>query len=175
LSLPGLRGVHHLGITVPDVEEAARFFVDVLGCEEVCSLSGVAGEGTWMTENLGVHPRAEVSEIRLLRCGSGANLELSEYVAPDQRTAVPGNADIGSCHLAFQVDDLPAAVDHLRANGVEIQGEPKLVDEGPRAGATWVYFRAPWGSQLELVTASSGAADELGAGTPLWSPAHPER
>lgn len=172
MSLPGLRGVHHVGITVPDIEQATRFFVDVLGCQEICSLPGVSGEGMWMTENLGVHPRAEVTAIRLLRCGSGANLELSEYVAPDQRTEPAGNADIGSCHVAFQVDDLPAAVDHLRANGVEIQGEPKLVTEGPRAGATWVYFRAPWGSQLELVTASSGIADGSEA---LWAPDHPER
>jgi hypothetical protein len=128
-----------------------------------------------MTEHLGVHPRAAVTSIRLLRCGSGTNLELSEYVAPDRRTEPPGNADIGSCHVAFQVDDLPAAVEHLRANGVEIQGEPKLVTEGPRAGATWVYFLAPWGSQLELVTASAGSAEVSEVGPLLWSPAHPER
>jgi glyoxylase I family protein len=171
--MSGLRGVHHVGITVPDVEEATRFFVDVLGCEEVCALPGVSGEGTWMTDNLGVDPRAEVTAIRLLRCGSGANLEVSEYVAPDRRTEPGGNADIGSCHVALQVDDLPAAVEHLRAHGVEVQGEPKLVTGGPRAGARWVYFRAPWGSQLELVTAPSEAATT--GGPSLWAPDHPER
>ncbi|MGH3107316.1 MAG: VOC family protein, partial [Rubrobacter sp.] len=31
--LPGLRGVDHIGITVPDMEQATSFFVDVLGCE----------------------------------------------------------------------------------------------------------------------------------------------
>jgi catechol-2,3-dioxygenase len=30
--LPGLRGVDHIGITVPDIEQAIAFFVDVLGC-----------------------------------------------------------------------------------------------------------------------------------------------
>ena len=29
--LPGLRGVDHVGITVPDIEQATAFFVDVLG------------------------------------------------------------------------------------------------------------------------------------------------
>jgi catechol 2,3-dioxygenase-like lactoylglutathione lyase family enzyme len=29
------RGVHHIGLTVPDVEETAAFFVDVLGMREV--------------------------------------------------------------------------------------------------------------------------------------------
>src|SRR3712207_7681991 len=31
--LPGLRGVDHVGITMPDIERATAFFVDVLGCE----------------------------------------------------------------------------------------------------------------------------------------------
>ena len=31
--LPGWRGVDHIGITVPDIEQATTFFVDVLGCE----------------------------------------------------------------------------------------------------------------------------------------------
>ena len=31
--LPGLRGVDHVGITVPNMEQATAFFVDVLGCE----------------------------------------------------------------------------------------------------------------------------------------------
>ena len=30
--LPGLRGVDHIGITVPDIEQATTFFVDVVGC-----------------------------------------------------------------------------------------------------------------------------------------------
>ena len=32
-ALPGLRGVDHIGITVPDMEQATAFFIDVLGCE----------------------------------------------------------------------------------------------------------------------------------------------
>src|SRR5215208_395383 len=33
MALPGLRGVEHIGITVPNMEQATAFFVDVLGCE----------------------------------------------------------------------------------------------------------------------------------------------
>ena len=29
--LPGLAGTDHIGFTVPDMEEATRFFVDVIG------------------------------------------------------------------------------------------------------------------------------------------------
>lgn len=31
--LPGLAGSDHVGFTVPDIENATRFFVDVIGCE----------------------------------------------------------------------------------------------------------------------------------------------
>ena len=31
--LPGLAGTDHVGFTVPDMEAATRFFVDVIGCE----------------------------------------------------------------------------------------------------------------------------------------------
>jgi hypothetical protein len=30
--LPGLHGVDHIGITVPDIEQATAFFVDVVCC-----------------------------------------------------------------------------------------------------------------------------------------------
>ena len=33
MALPGLRGLDHIGITVPNMEQATAFFVDVLGCE----------------------------------------------------------------------------------------------------------------------------------------------
>ena len=32
MGLPGLAGADHIGITVPDLEAATRFFVDVIGC-----------------------------------------------------------------------------------------------------------------------------------------------
>ena len=36
--LPGMRGVEHIGLTVPNLDEATDFFVNVLGCEVVYSL-----------------------------------------------------------------------------------------------------------------------------------------
>ena len=32
-NIPGLRGTEHVGFTVPDLAEATKFFVDVIGCE----------------------------------------------------------------------------------------------------------------------------------------------
>ncbi|TDW55263.1 NAD(P)-binding protein [Oceanimonas baumannii] len=46
--------------------------------------------------------------------------------------------------------------------------------EGPAAGLTWVYFLAPWGLQLELVSAPEGMAYEQGLEHGLWDPRMPE-
>ena len=33
--IPGLRGTEHIGFTVPDLEQATAFFVDVIGCDRL--------------------------------------------------------------------------------------------------------------------------------------------
>jgi catechol-2,3-dioxygenase len=32
--VPGFRGIDHIGLTVPNLEEAVDFFVNVIGCED---------------------------------------------------------------------------------------------------------------------------------------------
>ena len=156
-SLPGLSGLDHVGLTVPDLEEATRFLVDVIGCEYLYSLGPLADErGAWMQTHLNVDPRA-VARIRFFRCGSSPVLEVFEYTAPDQRTTPPRNSDVGGHHVALYVDDLDAGVRYLKARGVTVLGEP-TASAGPHEGQRWVYFLAPWGAQFELVSYPHGRA-----------------
>ena len=172
--IPGLRGGDHIGFTVPDLDQAVTFFRDVIGCEVFYPLGPFADpEGTWMADHLNVHPRAEIPAIRLLRCGHGLNLEIFQYSAPDQATIGPKNSDVGGHHIAFYVDDMAAAVAYLRGHDVEILGEPTVMAEGPSAGETWVYFLAPWGMQLELVSYPDGKAYESDTDSRLWSAVAP--
>jgi len=150
--LPGLRGTDHIGFTVPSVEEATNFFVDILGCEPFYELGPFQSDDDWMAEQLNIHPRAVMKKLKFLRCANGSNLELFEYEAPDQNCAQPKNSDIGGHHLAFYVDDMDIALKYLRENNVEILGQPIVRTEGPSAGQIWIYFLAPWGMQLELVS-----------------------
>ena len=43
--IPGLRGTDHIGITVPDLDEAERWFIDVLGAVHVYTLTTVDPRG----------------------------------------------------------------------------------------------------------------------------------
>lgn len=162
MGLPGLRRLDHIGFTVPDLDEATAFLVDVLGCEYLYSLGPFQDDGDWMAEHLAVHPRATVPENRFFRCGGQAIFEVFSYTAPDQRREVPRNSDIGGHHVALYVDDLDTAVEHLREQGVRVLGEP-TASKGPHEGQRWVYFTAPWGMQFELVSYPGGKAFDRGA------------
>jgi glyoxylase I family protein len=91
------------------------------------------------------------------RCGNQAIFEVFSYEAPDQRTVPPRNSDIGGHHVALYVEDLDAAVVHLREHGVQVLGEP-TASSGAHEGQRWVYFLAPWGMQFELVSYPDGKA-----------------
>jgi catechol 2,3-dioxygenase-like lactoylglutathione lyase family enzyme len=172
--LPGLHGTDHIGFTVPDLDEAVRFFVEVIGCEPFYDLGPFQDEsGDWMTTHLGVHPRTVMRKLKFLRCRNGANFEIFEYESPDQRREQPRNSDVGGHHIAFYVDDMAAALAHLRAHGVRIMGEPTVRTAGPSAGQSWVYFLAPWGMQFELVSYPQGKGYERETEARLWHPAFP--
>lgn len=171
--MPGMRGAEHLGITVPNMEEAVNFFVKVIGCEASIKLGSFKFEDDWMNVHLNVDPRAEIKRFQMVRCGQGTNLEIFEYNAPKQNAAPPKNSDIGGHHLAFYVDDMDKAVAYLQANGVKTLGKPSTFTEGPAAGLTWMYFLAPWGMQLEIVSHPKGMAYEKTAKRALWDPRKP--
>ncbi len=173
--MPGLRGTDHIGFTVPDLDQAVDFFVNVIGCEPFYELGPFESDGDWMAEHLNVHPRTVMKRLKFLRCGHGTNFELFEYEAPDQNRSQPKNSDIGGHHLAFYVDDFESAVTYLKKHGVQFQGEPTVRTEGASAGQTWVYFLTPWGMQCELVSFPNGKGYERETDARLWHAADPSR
>jgi catechol 2,3-dioxygenase-like lactoylglutathione lyase family enzyme len=169
--IPGLKGPDHIGFTVPNLDEAVRFFVDVIGCEAFYQMGPFKDpEGNWMTDNLRVHPRTEITRMQLVRCKNGSNLEIFEYSAPDQNKQLPKNSDIGGSHIGFYVDDMDVAIAYLKAQGVEMLGEPTVTTQGPSTGETWQYFLTPWGMSLELVSYPNGKAYEKDYKNKLFSP-----
>jgi catechol 2,3-dioxygenase-like lactoylglutathione lyase family enzyme len=158
VALPGLGGVDHIGFTVPDLDQARTFLVDVLGCEYMYSLGPFRHDDSdWMATHLNVHPRAAMVENRWFRIGDQAVLEVFHYTAPDRAEAMPRNSDVGGHHVALYVDDLDAAIAHLREHGVRVLDGP-TASAGPAEGNRWIYFLSPWGMQFELVSYPGGKA-----------------
>lgn len=150
--IPTARNVDHIGITVPDLEQALSFFVDVLGCEVIYhTIPFSEPEGELMEERLAVDRKSNL-ELAMVRCGPTTNVELLAYESTTDDEQTVANDDVGATHLAFYVDDLEAGIEYLDGvPDVEVQGSPTPVVEGPSAGLEFVYFTAPWGLQLELI------------------------
>lgn len=107
--------IHHVSINVTDVERAAAFYVDTLG--------------------FGVLDRPELGiDGRWLDVGSGRQVHLIGAEVPP---------DVGQ-HVAFQVIDLDATIDELRAAGIAVRG-PFVV--GPTRQA---FLHDPDGNRLEI-------------------------
>ena len=174
MGLPGLRGTEHIGFTVPDLDEAERFFVDVIGCEKVYSLGPFIRDDNWLADQIGVHPRAIMRELRFFRCKFGPNFEIFQWETPDPQVAPPKNSDIGGHHLAFYVDNIDTAVDYLRSHDVTLMGDI-VESQNASFGQRWIYFLTPWGMQCELVSFPQGKAYEKTTDVRLWHPADPGR
>jgi len=129
--------IDHLGIAVTDLESAAEQYRAILGTEPV-HRERVESQG--------------VEEV-LFRVGD-SYVQLLGALGPD--TAVGrflAKRGEGMHHVAYRVDDVAAALEALRADGV------RLVDETPRPGSrgttiAFVHPSAFRGVLVELVQES---------------------
>ncbi|HYE85419.1 MAG TPA: methylmalonyl-CoA epimerase [Vicinamibacterales bacterium] len=123
----------HVGIAVSDLQAALAFFRDVLG--------------------LHVESSEEVASQRVratfLNAGQ-STLEMLEATTPDSPIAkFVDKRGAGMHHVALRVDDIDAALSHLRARSI------RLIDEQPRAGAegalvAFIHPSAAHGVLVEL-------------------------
>lgn len=109
----------HIGITVADIDAVTAFFVG-LGLE---ADGKMAVEGEFLDTVIGTTGAA--TEIVMLRApGGGTTLELSSFTRPQH---LPGSAsapanELGLRNVAFEVEDLQAAVEHVTADGYSLVG-----------------------------------------------------
>lgn len=136
--------MHHVGITVRDLEESLEWYEQMFGVQREFVAHG---SGPALSTAVGV-PDAELS-FAFLRFGSCV-VELLCYDNEREDTFTRSNADVGSAHVCIDVPDLLVAYEELRAKGVTFLAPPLLIEDGPLEGCSFVYFRDPNGVTLEL-------------------------
>ncbi|WP_337271155.1 VOC family protein [Oryzifoliimicrobium ureilyticus] len=144
-------GMHHIGITVPNIEEGMRFFEAVFGAVEVFRTGPFDVDADFMANKLGAAAHSKIRDLAFLKCGQGTSVELFEYDG-EEPTPPKRPSEVGGVHLCFEVDDVFAAARRLRDQGVEMLDGPNLVESGPLKGFNWIYFRSPWGLVLEVAS-----------------------
>jgi catechol 2,3-dioxygenase-like lactoylglutathione lyase family enzyme len=114
-----VRRFDHVGLTVADFDLVAAFFV-ALGLE----VEGLAFvEGQFFDTVCGI-PDSRTEIVMLKPPDDGTRLELSRFVRPD---SVPGSPaamanELGLRNVAFEVNDLQAAVDWAATVGCGLVG-----------------------------------------------------
>jgi len=135
--IPLTHGVHHIGLTVPDVAETADFFVSVLGFTQV---------GTRPD-----YPAVFVRDTAVL-------LSLWQVQETDRLVAFERKNTVGLHHLALNVEGeqgLASAFARLAgAPGVTIEFGPEPLGKGP---SYHMMCQIPGGIRLELIAAAQKA------------------
>lgn len=149
-------GIEHVGITVPNIDRAVRFFEEALGARVLYEHWPLGSEpfgGEEAERMLGVSPGAAIVRACMLYMPGGPNIELFEYASERQRPAVRPS-DLGIQHISFATDDIQASCDRIAAAGGEVLVGPRDFPIGLEAGPgnQWCYTRAPWGMTIELTT-----------------------
>ena len=156
-----MKGLHHVGITVRDLDASIRFYHDVLGLP-FSNEPSPWFEDEGLGDAVGV-PGAALRQVSLLL--GDTTLELLEYKRPPSDTEAPlASNNLGASHVAFLVDDIEAKQAELEAKGIAFYSPVNVVDEGVLAGWRWVYFDDPDGYPLELVEVAYYEAEERRAG-----------
>lgn len=123
-----LKKIHHVALICSRYEQSKKFYTEVLGFE--------------VTEE---HYRAERQSYKLdLALNNQYTLELFSFPSPPPRISRPEAC--GLRHLAFEVDNITLAIQHLQQHNVSV--EPVRIDEFTNKRFT--FFFDPDGLPLEL-------------------------
>ena len=138
----------HTGITVSNLDRSLAFWRDVLGFE----LSHTAHQTGEMASEITGVAGAEI-KLAVVKTPGGHKIELLEYIAPaDRKRHVDFRpCDLGSVHVALNVDDLDAVLSAINVSGWKAAGKPQTLQSGPNAGKRVVYVRDPDGTTIEFM------------------------
>jgi catechol 2,3-dioxygenase-like lactoylglutathione lyase family enzyme len=170
--IDGRIAVDHIGVSVPDLDEAISFFVDVFGFEVVLRAGPYDNFGyVWPGED---GPEQANLRLAVLRQGDH-NVELLEYSgrSAGDLSPAPRPADPGGMHLALYVEDIYEAEARLKGRSdIRFLCPVEKEQGGPLDGLDWAYLLTSWGLVIELIRWQPGlpyeAATEKRLAPPPW-------
>jgi catechol 2,3-dioxygenase-like lactoylglutathione lyase family enzyme len=172
-----VRGMDHVGMTVPDIEEATNFFKEAFQagvCYDVQKPEHDPMKGEEVEKQLGLPDGFSIIHMRLLRIGDGPTIEL--FQLGNKTDGEPARiSDMGLHHFGFYVDDMETASRAFESAGGTLLTDPHPlagVEDGPRNAG--VYGTTPWGSLIELLTYPDGIDYPEESEAERWTPAKTE-
>ena len=144
---PDLTGVHHVGMSVADLEAALGFWEPFLG---VRARWQTVLDRPYLGRHVG-YPGVRIAAA-FVDLPGGIVLELLDYQVEGKTRNPEETANPGSVHLCLLVDDARSAWERAVALGARpiVPEGPVDVDGGPNRGARAAYLRIHDGITLEL-------------------------
>jgi len=136
-----VNGVHHVGMSVPDLDVARAFYVDLLGLQEISS-NPIGGPSLDIIADL------QGTKGRMMFLATpNTFLEVFEFStpAPDPQEPHRPVNQYGFTHIGFDVDDTDALVARLAKAGARFHSPVQSLH-----GVKTVYARDPFGNVVEL-------------------------
>lgn len=149
---PSVCGMFHASWTVDNLDNALRFYVDLLGMEIAHTQMG---DNEYTRKLVGV-PRATIRCAMLKFPGtaprfSGHIIELVEYIAAKGVKLDTKPCNVGAAHFAFVTRDARGMYARLSAAGIKFVSEPVAITAGINEGGWTCYFHDPDGFTLEMM------------------------
>ena len=141
----GLVSINHTSFTVSDARAIAQWYCETL---DFTILSDETRPRDYSEKVTGIAG----ADLRIVYIRGGEyNIELVEYVgAPGVKIDTATN-NVGSAHIAYNVNDLNGMYKALAPKGVRFVSPPVPVTQGPNKGGFVVYLEDPDGNTLELI------------------------
>ena len=154
-SRPVVSGLHHVGVSVRDLNRSLTFWEGFLG---VSHRDPRSVSGDFIETLVGV-PGIHL-EIAWLDIPGGPALELVENHADGADVVPAGTIHAGGVHFCLAVPDVAVALDRaLAAGGTQASARIVEIPAGPFKGARHVFVRDPDGASIELRQPPAPVAD----------------
>lgn len=143
-----MTGLHHVGLTVSDLDASIAFYCALLDCRVLERSHGSGPELEMLTSVAG----ARVLTADLAIPGGGI-IELVQYLAPAGHRLAQERYQPGHTHVAFVVDSVDAARERLTALGLRPAAPPVTIAEPGSAwdGTRCMYAMDPDGRTIECL------------------------
>ncbi|MDX2276658.1 MAG: VOC family protein [Hyphomonadaceae bacterium] len=142
-----LHGLHHVGLTVAQLERSITFYQGVFSDLELV--------GPWTHSGKGVgdvtgYPGCTVRQAFLRDAKARVVIELLEYTNAGEPID-PANGNAGAVHFCVEIDDIDETYDRLIQAGYSFVSSPFTTTKNPVMHGRVAYLIDPDGIRVELM------------------------
>ena len=170
-----IRGIEHIGITVTNLDEAEKFFVNALGASVLYRIvppdePDKSLKGKDMFSKDGFPAEINISGLAMLRLANGCNVELFQ-TQPEAKEYQANPSQPGINHFSLYVDNIKEVGESMKNHGAKMFEGPTdcFAQEEGKGNQTW-FGMTPFGVLIELITLPSALKYDDIASSTRWIP-----